>query len=128
MMRMQSDLVELCLAALDGHLDDVDAQWDERTALGVVMAAGGYPESYRKGDAIEGLLGLDEGDCKVFHAGTVEDNGMIVTSGGRVLCVCALGDDVSAARDRAYACVDTIHWPDAFFRTDIGHRALGREK
>ena len=128
MMRMQSDLVELCLAALDGRLDDIDAQWDERTALGVVMAAGGYPESYRKGDAIEGLPALDEGDCKVFHAGTMENNGTIVTSGGRVLCVCALGEDVSAARNKAYACVDKIHWPDAFFRTDIGHRALGREK
>ena len=128
MMRMQSDLVELCLAALDGRLDDIDAQWDERTALGVVMAAGGYPESYRKGDAIVGLPALDEGDCKVFHAGTMENNGTIVTSGGRVLCVCALGEDVGTARDRAYACVDKIHWPDAFFRTDIGHRALGREK
>ena len=128
MMRMQSDLVELCLAALDGRLDDIDAQWDERTALGVVMAAGGYPESYRKGDAIVGLPALDEGDCKVFHAGTMENNGTIVTSGGRVLCVCALGDDVSTARNKAYACVDKIHWPDAFFRTDIGHRALGREK
>jgi len=128
MMRMQSDLVELCLAALDGELDDIDAQWDERTALGVVMAAGGYPEGYRKGDTIEGLPPPGEGDCKVFHAGTLEDNGAVVTNGGRVLCVCALGDDVRAARDKAYACVERIHWPDVFFRTDIGHRAIGREK
>ena len=128
MMRMQSDLVELCLAALDGRLDAIDAQWDERTALGVVMAAGGYPESYRKGDAIEGLPPLDDADCKVFHAGTKDNNGTIVTSGGRVLCICALGEDVRSAKDRAYACVEQIHWPDAFFRTDIGHRAIGREK
>ncbi len=128
MLRMQSDLVELCLAALDGRLDAIDAQWDERTALGVVMAAGGYPESYRKGDAIEGLPALNNADCKVFHAGTMEKSGTIITSGGRVLCVCALGDDVRAAKDKTYACVDKIHWPDAFFRTDIGHRAIGREK
>jgi phosphoribosylamine--glycine ligase len=126
MLRMKSDLVELCLAALDGRLDAIDAQWDERTALGVVMAAGGYPESYRKGDAIEGLPALDDGDCKVFHAGTVGDNNTITTSGGRVLCVCALGDDIRAARDKAYTCVDGIHWPDVFYRTDIGHHAINR--
>jgi len=103
MLRMQSDLVELCLAAIDGRLDVIDAQWDERTALGVVMAAGGYPESYRKGDVIGGLPPLDEGGCKVFHAGTLEKDGAIVTNGGRVLCVCALGEDVRAARDKAYA-------------------------
>ncbi|MCK5307608.1 MAG: phosphoribosylamine--glycine ligase, partial [Zetaproteobacteria bacterium] len=128
MLRMQSDLVELCLAAIDGRLDDIDVQWDERTALGVVMAAGGYPESYRKGDAIEGLPSLDDSGCKVFHAGTMENRGTIVTNGGRVLCACALGEDVRAAKDKAYACVDKIHWPDAFYRTDIGHRALDREK
>ena len=126
MLRLQSDLVELCLATIDGGLDDVDLQWDERTALGVVMAAGGYPESYRKGDVIEGLPSTEDEDCKVFHAGTQEQDGAIVTNGGRVLCVCALGDNISDARDRAYACVGRIHWPDAFYRTDIGHRALNR--
>ncbi len=128
MLRLQSDLVELCLATVDGELDDVDVQWDERTALGVVMAAGGYPEQYRKGDVIEGLPPVDDDDCKVFHAGTQEQNGAIVTSGGRVLCVCALGATIREARDRAYACVERIHWPDAFYRTDIGYRALDREK
>ena len=128
MMRLQSDLVELCLATIDGELDDVDLQWDERTALGVVMAAGGYPESYRKGDVIEGLPSTEDAHCKVFHAGTKEQDGAVVTNGGRVLCVCALGDNISDARDRAYACVERIHWPDAFYRTDIGHLALRREK
>ena len=128
MLRMQSDLVELCLAALDERLDDVDEQWDERTALGVVMAAGGYPGNYRKGDVIEGLPAPGEGNCKVFHAGTLESDGAIVTNGGRVLCVCALGEDVRTAQDRAYACVERIHWPDVYYRTDIGHRAIEREK
>jgi phosphoribosylamine--glycine ligase len=127
MTRLRSDLVVLCLAALDGHLDAVAAEWDERAALGVVLAAGGYPDSYRKGDIIEGLPAIADSDCKVFHAGTQESAGSVVTSGGRVLCVCALGNTMSEAKEKAYACVGGIHWPDMYYRTDIGYRAIGRE-
>jgi phosphoribosylamine--glycine ligase len=127
MTRLRSDLVALCLAALDGHLDAVEAEWDERAALGVVLAAGGYPDSYRKGDTIEGLPAAADSDCKVFHAGTQESAGSVVTSGGRVLCVCALGNTISEAREKAYACVGGIHWPDVYYRTDIGYRAIARE-
>jgi phosphoribosylamine--glycine ligase len=127
MCRLESDLIELCLAALEGRLDSATAEWDERTALGVVMAAGGYPEEYRKGDVIAGLDSADEGDCKVFHAGTQVQDDAVVTSGGRVLCVCALGNSISEAQHRAYQCVNAIHWPDVYYRTDIGYRAIGRE-
>ena len=127
MTRLRSDLVALCQAALDGRLDAVEAEWDERAALGVVLAAGGYPDSYRKGDTIEGLPAVADSDCKVFHAGTQESAGSVVTSGGRVLCVCALGDTISEARDKAYACVSGIHWPDVYYRTDIGYRAIAHE-
>lgn len=128
MLRLRSDLVELCLAALDGRLDDVQADWDPRASLGVVLAAGGYPDSYRKGDVIEGLPQADDTDCKVFHAGTRDEGGAVVTSGGRVLCVCALGDTISRAQQQAYSCVAKIHWPDMYYRTDIGYRAIAREK
>ena len=128
MYRLQSDLVELCLAALEGHLDTATADWDTRTALGVVMAAGGYPEQYRKGDVIAGLDAAAVGGCKVFHAGTQAQDGAVVTSGGRVLCVCALGDSVADARSRSYHCVNAIHWPDVYYRTDIGYRAIAREQ
>jgi len=128
MLRLRSDLVELCLAALDGRLADMQADWDPRASLGVVLAAGGYPESYRKGDAIEGLPQADDTDCKVFHAGTRDEGGAVVTSGGRVLCVCALGDTISRAQQQAYSCVAKIHWPDMYYRTDIGYRAIAREK
>jgi phosphoribosylamine--glycine ligase len=124
MLRLRSDLVELCLAALDERLDDIDAHWDERAALGVVLAAGGYPGDYRKGDVITGLPAAGETDCKVFHAGTREQDGEILTDGGRVLCACALGATIAEARTRAYACAGQIHWPDVYYRTDIGHRAL----
>jgi phosphoribosylamine--glycine ligase len=124
MLRLQSDLVELCLAALEGRLDAVSADWDARTALGVVMAAGGYPEDYRKGDVIEGLGAVDAGACKVFHAGTQAQDDTVLTSGGRVLCVCALGDTVADAQHKAYQCVNAIHWPDVYYRTDIGYRAI----
>jgi len=127
MTRLRSDLVALCLAALDGRLDAVAAEWDARAALGVVLAAGGYPDSYRKGDTIEGLPAVADSDCKVFHAGTQESAGTVVTSGGRVLCVCALGATISEARDKAYNCVSGIHWPDVYYRTDIGYRAIARE-
>jgi phosphoribosylamine--glycine ligase len=127
MTRLRSDLVALCLKALDGRLDEVEAEWDERAALGVVLAAGGYPDSYHKGDIIEGLPAVADSDCKVFHAGTQESAGTVVTSGGRVLCVCALGATIAEARDKAYACVGGIHWPDVYYRTDIGYRAIARE-
>jgi phosphoribosylamine--glycine ligase len=126
MLRLRSDLVALCQAALAGHLDRVEAEWEERVSLGVVLAAGGYPDSYRKGDVIEGLAGIDDTHCKVFHAGTREVDGQVVTAGGRVLCVCALGDTVAAAQARAYERVRRIHWRDMYYRTDIGYRAIRR--
>ncbi len=128
MMRLRSSLPELCLAALDGRLDECTAEWHPQAALGVVMAAGGYPAAYDKGDVIEGLDAARAAGCKVFHAGTAERDGEVVTAGGRVLCVTALGDTVQAARDRAYAGVDAIHWQDAYARRDIGHRAIARER
>jgi phosphoribosylamine--glycine ligase len=129
MMRLQSDLAELCLAAIDGKLDKVTAQWDSRAALGVVMAAGGYPDTYRKADVISGLENASASDLKVFHAGTaLNDAGEVITSGGRVLCITALGDTVSAAQKRAYEGLKQVSWEQAYYRTDIGHRAVSREK
>jgi len=128
MTRLRSDLVELCEATLDGRLGDVAADWDSRAALGVVMAAGGYPASYAKGRAISGLGESTGDDVKVFHAGTSIDGEDVVTSGGRVLCVVGLGDSVSAAGRQAYECVDSIDWDDAYYRRDIGHRAIAREE
>ncbi|PLA73775.1 phosphoribosylamine--glycine ligase [Hydrogenovibrio sp. SC-1] len=129
MMRLQSDLPELCLAALEQKLDQVEAKWDSRSALGVVMAAAGYPESYDKGDVITGIEEANNDNTKVFHAGTSLNNSdQLVTSGGRVLCVTALGDSVSEAQQRAYAGLAKIHWQGAFNRTDIGYRAVAREK
>jgi len=128
MMRLQSDFIELIEAALDGKLDRVQAKWDSRAALGVVMAAGGYPGSYEKGDVITGLPRNSTPDCKVFNAGTTLQDGAVVTSGGRVLCVTALGATVSAAQKRAYETVKKIQWRNAQYRTDIGYRAIAREK
>jgi len=127
MARLSSDLVSLCQATLDGRLGEVTAEWDPRAALGVVMAAGGYPAGYEKGREITGL-GEHGDDVKVFHAGTDLRDDKVVTNGGRVLCVVGLGDDVSAARDAAYAGVAGIHWQDAYYRRDIGHRAIARER
>jgi len=128
MMRLQSDLPELCLAAIDGKLEGMETQWDSRAALGVVMAAGGYPESYPKGDIISGLDDFDTADMKVFHAGTANnDDGDVVTAGGRVLCVTALGENVTQAQAQAYEGVKKITWDKTYFRTDIGHRAIARE-
>ena len=127
MMRLRSDLVALCEAALDGRLDAVTAEWDPRAALGVVLAAEGYPGAYRKGDVITGIPEETE-DAKVFHAGTAEQDGQIVTAGGRVLCAVGLGETVKAARDRAYELVAQIHWEGMVYRTDIGYRAIAREK
>jgi phosphoribosylamine--glycine ligase len=129
LMRLKSDLVALCLAALDGHLDQLPADWDPRAALGIVMAAGGYPDAYEKGHPIEGLeAAAAMQDGKVFHAGTRLRDGRVVTNGGRVLCATALGATVAEAQVRAYALVDKIHWQDAYFRHDIGYRAVAREK
>ncbi|HKK04475.1 MAG TPA: phosphoribosylamine--glycine ligase [Gammaproteobacteria bacterium] len=127
MMRLRSDLVALVQAGVDGCLDQISVDWDPRAAVGVVMAAGGYPGSYRKGDVIGGL---DSGqtDTKVFHAGTAERDGQVVTAGGRVLCVVGLGETVGAAQARAYARVKGIGWEGAFYRSDIGHRAVVREQ
>jgi phosphoribosylamine--glycine ligase len=123
MMRLKSDLVELLGAAVDGKLDQVELQWDRRTALGVVMAAHGYPENPRKGDAITGLP-QDTDDAMVFHAGTVLQDGVPHTSGGRVLCVTALADSVKQAQQRVYDVARGIHFDGAQYRHDIGHRAV----
>ena len=133
MLRLRSDLVELCLMALDKKLASATAEWDERKAIGIVIAAGGYPASYEKGAVISGLseesTGVGENaDVKVFHAGTQQNTqGEIITNGGRVLCVTALGDSVKEAQQKAYQAAEKIHWKDAFFRTDIGWRAIARE-
>ncbi|WP_018951861.1 phosphoribosylamine--glycine ligase [Thioalkalivibrio sp. AKL12] len=127
--RLDSDLGELVEAALEGRLDQVRAEWDARVALGVVLAAGGYPGTYRKGDAITGLEAVErDPDAHVFHAGTAQgEDGTIVTAGGRVLCVVGLGEDVKAAQKKAYAAVQQIHFDDIYCRTDIGYRAVARE-
>ena len=127
MMRLQSDLAELCLAAIDKKLDQVTAKWDPRAALGVVLAAGGYPESYAKGLVISGLDDCDTDSCKTFQAGTAMADGNVVTSGGRVLCVTALGDTVTQAQELAYQSVKKRSWDGMFCRTDIGYRAIARE-
>lgn len=128
MMRLQSDLAQLCLAAIDKKLDQVTAKWDPRAAMGVVLAAGGYPESYAKGLVISGLDNCDTDDCKTFQAGTALSDGNVVTSGGRVLCVTALGDTVTEAQKRAYESIEKISWDGMFCRTDIGYRAIKREQ
>ena len=128
MLRMRSDLVAHCLAALDGRLDAESAAWDTRPAVGVVLAAGGYPGSYAKGDVISGLDEATGNDAKVFHAGTALRDGEVVTAGGRVLCATALGDSVADAQAAAYALVEQIHWDGMFCRDDIGFRAIAREQ
>ena len=127
MMRLKSDLAQLCLAALDKKLDVTTAEWDERAALGVVLAAGGYPENYAKGLAISGLNNCDTNDCKTFQAGTALNGDDVVTAGGRVLCVTALGDSVTQAQSLAYESIKKISWDGMFYRTDIGYRAIARE-
>jgi len=127
MMRLQSDLIPLCEAALDGQLNTVDVEWEPRAAVGVVLAAGGYPEAYRKGDVIEGLDINTDADCKVFHAGTAANGADVVTAGGRVLCATALGETVAEAQTKAHTMIDDIHWPDMYYRTDIAYRAIARQ-
>ncbi|EFK11466.1 phosphoribosylamine--glycine ligase [delta proteobacterium NaphS2] len=127
-LRLQSDLAEMCLAAMEQRLDQVEVKWDERAALGVVMAAGGYPVAYQKGDVITGLPETEAEGVKVFHAGTALNNDQVVTSGGRVLCATALGSSVGEAQLRAYDLARTIHWNGVYYRKDIGYRAVEREK
>jgi phosphoribosylamine---glycine ligase len=126
-MRLKSDLARLCMAALDGRLHETDSIWDDRAALGVVMASGGYPDTYGKGITISGLPEREKEGIKVFHSGTRFHGGKIVTDGGRVLCVTALGDSVTEAQGKAYEQVRRIHWDGVYYRTDIGYRAVHRE-
>jgi phosphoribosylamine---glycine ligase len=124
MMRLKSDLVELCQVALAGNLDKVDSEWDERVALGVVLAAGGYPDTYQSGVIISGLPAVKDKTSKVFHAGTKQVGDDIVTAGGRVLCACALGKDIKEAQANAYLLAKPIHWNGIYYRTDIGFKAI----
>ncbi|MEC5321079.1 phosphoribosylamine--glycine ligase [Brenneria populi subsp. brevivirga] len=128
MLRLRSDLIELCLAACDGKLDEKDSDWDARPSLGVVLASGGYPGDYQTGEVISGLPRPDAAEGKVFHAGTKMRDGDVVTSGGRVLCVTALGDTVADAQKRAYELAAAIQWRGCFCRKDIGYRAIAREQ
>jgi phosphoribosylamine--glycine ligase len=130
MVRLKSDFVDLVDHAVAGTLDTIEAEWDRRAALGVVLAAAGYPDAPRKGDVIEGLdrvTAATHPDVHVFHAGTTEDGGNAVVSGGRVLCVTALGDSVRLAQRAAYAAIAEIRFAGMQFRTDIGHRAIARK-
>ena len=128
MMRLKSDLVVLCQAALTKSLDQVTTEWDERPALGVVLAAGGYPDDYAKGHPISGLPRETSNDTKVFHAGTKQVGERVVTAGGRVLCACALGDNIALAQSRAYELCRQISWQDIYYRTDIGYKAIETRK
>ncbi len=130
LMRLQSDLVELCQYAIKGKLDQISAKWSEQSAVGVVMAANGYPGNYPKNEPIKHLDTINQPECKVFHAGTRydEEQQTIVSNGGRVLCVVALGDDVATAQQKAYQAIQHIDWPNAYYRTDIAYRAIDREK
>jgi phosphoribosylamine--glycine ligase len=128
MLRMKSDIVTLCLAGVNGELADMHAEFDSRAAIGVVLAAGGYPADYKKGLAISGLPTEEVAGSKVFHAGTAVVEGQIVTTGGRVLCATALGNTVTEAQQKAYQLVKKISWDGMFHRNDIGYRAIAREQ
>lgn len=129
MMRMQSDLVELCLMAIDEKLDEAESHWDPRASIGIVLAAGGYPGDYAKGDVISLPAGAEVEGEKIFHAGTANNaNGEVVTAGGRVLCATALGNTVSEAQQRAYQLAKQVSWNGMFHRNDIGYRAIAREQ
>ncbi len=128
LFRLKSDLVDLIEAALDGRLSDIEAEWDPRPSLGIVLAAGGYPETYNKGDLISGLdADKSSNDLKIFHAGTADKDGTVVTNGGRVLCAVALGNTVAEAQTKAYGLADQISWNKVYCRRDIGYRAVKRE-
>jgi len=122
MMRLKSNLAQLCISATQGTLDLANAEWDNRTALGVVMAANGYPDSYKKGEIIN--LPQEEIDSKIFHAGTRLDAGNIISNGGRVLCVTALGRDIKEAQEKAYQLINSVSWEGSYFRTDIGFKGI----
>lgn len=128
MLRLQSDLVALCLKACDGELGGIEIDFDSRAAVGVVLAAGGYPADYAKGDVISGLDEAAKLDGKVFHAGTALKDGKVVTSGGRVLCATALGNSVTEAQQQAYQLVKAIDWKEVYYRNDIAYRAMAREQ
>jgi phosphoribosylamine--glycine ligase len=128
MLRMKSDLVALCGAAIDGELDQCPSEWDDRASVGIVLAAGGYPGSYNKGDVISGLPETDTDGEKIFHAGTRLKGDQVVTNGGRVLCATALGETVTEAQKRAYELASRVQWKGAFYRKDIAYRAIAREK
>jgi phosphoribosylamine--glycine ligase len=128
MMRLKSDLVALCNSALDHTLDKTSTQWDERAAVGVVLASGGYPASYEKGHTISGLENSTAKNAKIFHAGTTLDDNNVTTSGGRVLCATALGNSVTEAQKEAYKLAQSINWKDMFYRSDIAYRAIAREQ
>ncbi len=127
MMRLESDLVELCVKACNARLDKTSIKFKTEMSIGVVMASGGYPQSYEKHNVISGLDAISN-DIKVFHAGTAFENDNIVTTGGRVLCVTALGNSITDANKKAYESISSITWKDAFYRSDIGYRAISREK
>jgi len=128
LFRLRSDLLDLCLQCFDGTLGRKPVEWDPRAAVGVVMASRGYPDAYDKGQAISGLERVAGDDVKIFHAGTRLEGRTAVTDGGRVLCAVALGDSVRRARETAYAAVSKVSWDGAFWRTDIGYRAVQREE
>jgi phosphoribosylamine--glycine ligase len=128
LLRMKSDLVTLCLAGVNGELADMTAEFDQGAAIGIVLAAGGYPNEYKKGLVIAGLPSHETEGLKVFHGGTKEVDGQIVTNGGRVLCATALGNTVTEAQQKAYALAKTISWDGMFYRHDIAHRAIAREQ
>ena len=128
MLRLRSDLIELCEAALEQQLNKINIEWDPRPALGVVLTSGGYPKKYRSGYPIQGLPQQEIPDVKVFHAGTVLQNDHVVTAGGRVLCVTALGDNILDAQSKAYAVANQLLWDGVYYRRDIGYRAVNRQK
>jgi phosphoribosylamine--glycine ligase len=119
---LKSNLAKLCISATQGNLDSEKAEWDERTSLGVVMAASGYPEAYKKGEIIN--LPLETSDSKVFHAGTKLDKDNIISNGGRVLCATALGHDIKEAQEKAYQLVNKVKWDGSYFRNDIGFKGI----
>lgn len=126
-LRLQSDFFELCKAALSKTLNQQTIEWDARPAVGVVLAAGGYPNKYQKGATITGLNNDNSTTSKVFHAGTILKDNEVITNGGRVLCATALGDSVAEAQENAYNMITSISWPNMYFRSDIAHRAIDRE-
>jgi len=125
MLRMESDLIDMIQRCFSGNISDYDIEWDKRSAMGVVMSSKGYPESYETGKAISGLdILADKNDIKVFHSGTASANGNILTNGGRVLCVTALGDDLNQSNKKAYSAINEIDWDGKYYRKDIGFRVM----